>query len=182
MNSFSHYIVGRFLHRYIKREYGIKLGVVRFLYWNIMTDFKKPYSALSHKTDGWENHIRSFAEELRSRAKKGPHAGADISGRLGILCHFFADFFCRVHNADWEGTCRQHIAYEFRLYMFMRKSFAALCETDFSIDIRAGSISGQYEALRKSYLGKEPSFENDVVYTLRACLGAARVVASPSPA
>lgn len=176
MNSFSHYMIGRFLHRYIKREYGIKLGAARFLYWNIMTDFRKPYSALSHRTDGWEKSIRSFAEELVRRARTSPRLGADMTRRLGILCHFFADFFCAPHAPLYQGTYWQHIKYEWALCRYMRQCFSALCRTELagSADHRwdSKSVTACYEALRRLYLSSAPSYENDAVFALRACIGA----------
>jgi hypothetical protein len=185
MNSFSHYMIGRFLLRYIKKEYGIRPGAARFLYWNVMTDFRKPYRSLSHMTDGWDSHVRSFAEELVCSAQAESFSGDDTSMRLGVLCHFYADFFCRAHTEAWEGTYRQHIGYELRLHSFMRKSFKVLCEREYRSDTGvchgADDTNGHYETLRKAYLEEVPSFDSDVIYTLRACLGAVATLMRTTP-
>ncbi len=180
MNSFSHLIVGWCLRSYIKEEYGTKLSAARFLYWNIMTDFRKPYNALPHKADCWESRLKSVIEEMTSRKQAQGYFGPGDSGRLGVLCHFYADFFCHPHTAFFKGSGWQHIRYEFNLYKYMRKSFMRLSASDFSsVTVAcqdAGRIFDHFESLQESYLQKKPSFENDVVYTLRACLGAVAAI------
>jgi hypothetical protein len=149
-----------------------------------MADFRKPYRTPPHKADFWESRLKSDIDELAGRKQKHLRFDAEYSKRLGIICHFYADFFCFVHTAAFNGTSFQHIKYELDLYRFMRKSFAKICGVDFDDDISAcwdtGTIFGHYETLQKSYLKKAQSFENDVVYTLRACLCAVTMVTRAS--
>ncbi len=176
MNSFSHFIIGRFLRRYIIREYGTELSAARFLYWNIMTDFRKPYNTLPHKAGCWESRLKNDIEELLSHKQACRCIVLHDSGPLGVLCHFYADFFCHPHTASYKGTAWQHIRYELALYTYMRKNFVRLSASDFSGIIEpcpdADRIFDHFASLQKSYFEEQPSFENDVVYTLRACLGA----------
>jgi hypothetical protein len=184
MNSFSHYIVGSYLRKYIRREYGIRLSAARFLYWNIMTDFRKPYNMLPHKAACWETRLKSEVEALAGHKQTHGSFGPDYSKHLGVICHFYADFFCFPHTPAYEGTFRQHFRYEWELYIFMRKPIRSLVMTDLDVVSDAcrdtEKIIGGYEALRQSYLSKQPSFENDLVFALRACLGAVTMITRAS--
>lgn len=180
MNSFSHYMIGSYLNKYIKREYGVRLCVGRFLYWNIMADFRKPFNLLSHKTDGWKSHLKSEIEALTGQNQTQTCFSPDYSKRLGVICHFYADFFCYPHAEVYQGTFWQHIKYEWALYRFMQKSFSTLSGIDGDLthntcwDIR--KINAIFETQQKVYLSAPPSFENDVVFTLHACLGAVTMI------
>lgn len=184
MNSFSHYMIGSFLMKYIRKKYGIKLSPIRFLYWNVMTDFRRPYSRQSHQADGLESHVQTETETLAGTKQPTACFGPEYSKSLGVVCHFYADFFCFPHAPVYQGTYWQHIKYEWELYRYMRKSFSSLCRTELEGNADnygdPESITALYEALRRAYLSSTPSFKIDIIFALRACLGAIMMITRAS--
>lgn len=177
MNSFSHFIIGSFISRYIKYNYGVKVRSFRFIYWNIMTDFRKPYRTPPHTVDYWDSRLKDEIFALMLPKQAVSPIEPETSKSLGVICHFYADFFCFPHTDAYEGTYWQHIKYELALYKFMRRSFSKLSNTDFACELNNGwgayEIVNRLKMLQREYLSEPASFDNDIIYTLRACIGAA---------
>lgn len=74
------------------------------------------------------------------------------SMRLGVLAHYVSDFMCYAHSPEFEGTFREHRAYEMEQLAFMEDfGFRSVCSF---YDVREGEELAQ--SLRKAVAGREP--------------------------
>jgi hypothetical protein len=184
MNTFSHMLIGDFLQKYIFEINGVELDTASFVHGNLLPDFLPSYKKLPHTCQSWELYLKRESKTLSEHKQESTRFGPGYSRRLGIICHFYADFFCYAHTEAFQGGACQHFKYEWDLYRFTRKYYPALYWTDFgsgsSANQTAEIISGGFTALQQSYLKEEQAFENDIVYTLRACINAITLITSNS--
>lgn len=184
MNTFSHSMVGDFLQKYLLEQNGIELNMASFIYGNLLPDFKPSYKKLPHAADSWESYIKREIKTLSEHKQTSLRFGPNYSRRLGIICHFYADFFCFPHTEAFEGGTYQHMKYEWELYRFTRQYYPALYWTDFGSQMSPGQnpefIYSGFRALQHTYLREEQAFENDIVYTLRACIDAITMITGNS--
>jgi hypothetical protein len=177
MNSLSHILIGRLLCTYLKQVHGVTLRRGSFLYGSLLPDYLPRYKKVPHKPVYWEAHLRSELALLARRRRAGERPGRGFSMRLGVVCHFLADFFCHPHTGEFSGGSLAHIRYEWALHRFARKNLRALCRTGFGTphDTRltaacggSGGAYARFERLYGAYLAQAPSCLNDVLYTLSA--------------
>lgn len=176
-------MVASFLHRYIREHHGIELCPGNFTYGNLLPDFRPAYKKVPHEREYWARYLKNEITRLSDFKQESPCFGVNYSRRLGILCHFYADFFCFAHTPDFEGGSYAHVRYELALHRHIRDIMPALDGVDFggSTDKRdAGAIQGGFTALQELYLKREPSFDNDIAFTLRACVEAVTAIAGNS--
>jgi hypothetical protein len=178
MNSFSHIRIGNLLNDYLKKNYGVTLCKMSYLYGNLLPDFSRRYKSRPHQPECWENYLKQEYKALLERSRRGMRLGRASSRRLGIISHFLADFFCYPHTNTYAGTSVAHIKYEWHLNAFLRKNledlrrtdFGSVCEDGFESTPGAGGerAFACFEKLYKEYADQEPSYANDVLYTLSA--------------
>lgn len=185
MNSFSHIMIGSLLHKYIKDLNGVELHWASFIYGNLLPDFKPSYKMLPHEPESWERYIKSEINKLSSHRQRHPDFGPNYSRRLGIICHFYADFLCHPHTDAFEGGTYQHMKYEWELFRYKRKNLDALKQplgSCMAEGFAGKKIYARFEALYEDYLQLEPCYENDAVYTLRACADLVSLITAHSVA
>lgn len=185
MNSFSHIVIGRHLHRYIRERHGIELSLAGFLYGNLIPDYLPSYKRLPHTMEYWGNYLESEFGRLSALRHKTARFGMEYSKRLGIICHFYADFFCYAHTKEFTGGAYLHVLYEWALHRHLQEHLSALKEVDFTAGagMRSGDAAGirkRFKALQRQYLKEPASFSYDIAYTLRACIDAVATVAGNS--
>lgn len=173
MNTSSHILMGRFLWEYAEQHYRIRLERKSYLLGNVLPDYCPSFLIRPHYLKNNAGYVQSVIRLLVSRHPSGYHDKKD-SHLLGVLCHFYADFFCCAHSEDFTGGLSEHIAYESRLHRYFVENLDQFGSIRFIAQsvpsAGADEIYRQFEALHSSYLLSHPSFGNDILYTMMACM------------
>ena len=95
---------------------------------------------------------------------------------LGVLCHFYCDSLCFAHNDEFTGGVSEHMKYEKRLHEYFMENLKQTSALRFIIQpassVRANGIYRQYKRVQESYRLSRPSFSNDILYSMMACIEA----------
>ncbi len=173
MNTSSHILMGRFLWEYAEQHYRIRLERKSYLLGNVLPDYCPSFLIRPHYLKNNAGYVQSVIRLLVSRHPSGYYDKKD-SHLLGVLCHFYADFFCCAHSEDFTGGLSEHIAYESRLHRYFVENLDQFGSIRFIAQsvpsAGADEIYRQFEALHSSYLLSHPSFGNDILYTMMACM------------
>ena len=173
MNTSSHVLMGKFLYRYVEEHDGIRLDRRSFLLGNILPDYCPSFLIRPHFLKNHAAHVQKMIRFLLSQ----PVPAFDdkkYSRLLGVLCHFYADFFCCAHRESFAGGLPEHIAYETKLHRYFTENLEQLESIRFITQFRsaeqAGGLYRQFEALHSSYLLSHSSFGNDLLFAMTACI------------
>jgi hypothetical protein len=172
MNTLSHVLLGRLLHQYIKDMTGIQLDKGSFILGNALPDFTSFYLSKPHYLDSWIDYLQDEISTLTAGCLADNKAGRDESKRLGVICHFFADFFCYAHTQKFTGGTLMHMRYEWRLYRHTRRFVPVNTEQTQWHKCMAESaeaIYSNFKKLQAAYHEAKPSFHNDLCFSFQAC-------------
>ena len=173
MNKSSHILMGRFLYQYAERHYKIRLEPRSYILGNILPDYSPSFLIRPHFLKNNAAHVQNIIRLLLSRH---PSAYNDkkYSRLLGVLCHFYADFFCHVHREDFTGSLSEHFAYEKKLNRYFMENLNRFGSLHFITQpvpvTRAEDIYRRFETLHSGYLLSHSSFGNDLMYAMIACI------------
>lgn len=115
-------------------------------------------------------------EEIEALSYRTPELNISIkeySRRLGVICHYIADFFCYPHSVNFDQGSLSHIYYEYMLHRYLISKLDELkyrqlvCSQGLANCPQA--VNESIDELQIEYLGAEPAFSNDIMYTLRMC-------------
>lgn len=180
MNAFSHMLISNFLTKYLREQNGIIVSRGSFLAGNLLPDFSPSYKKLAHAPDCWAGYIKRELEQLSDLKQESTRFDRYYSRRLGVVCHFYADFFCYPHTEAYNGSSYQHMKYEWELYRYTRQNYSRITrviyEAGSTADKDVETLDAGFKILLKEYLHQEQSFENDIIYTLMACAAAVTTV------
>jgi hypothetical protein len=114
MNSPSHFLIGSFLYKFLKEEYGIVLEEESFLRGNVLPDYS-PLAVMHPHFCGSSRYIQ--------RGRKSWQTGAALAtvGKsiqtIGDLCHYSRTssvLHSRRFNREWSITCNNvELLYQF---------------------------------------------------------------------
>jgi hypothetical protein len=180
MNTFSHVLLGRMLYRYIKEKTGFHLKSGSFILGNVLPDFNSFYLSKPHYQDSWEPYLRDEISKLAALRQDGESVSREASKRLGIICHFYADFFCHAHTRMFEGGTLVHMKYEWALFRYSRRRYVPANKKPRQDCPSActDEICLNYSLLHRKYLEERPSFEHDMNYSFQACAEAVMLILS----
>ena len=173
LNSFNHLLIGTYLYHYLNKNYGISLRKTSFLYGCVCPDFWPSVVLNPHYT---KNHVFRLQQivtklSLERRTRMDLHRKR-FSLQLGILCHYYSDFFCYAHNKHFSGTSAQHVSYECKLHKYFKEHINQLHATKLVPDDRTlTSISGIHHHIadmHRQYIHSAPHPELDMVYSIKA--------------
>lgn len=170
MNSLNHVLIGTVVYEYIKDKYGIILDRESFLKGNTCPDhsiaFLRP-----HRMRFCSRMVRKKINRL-CRGHWGV-VGKKASKKIGILCHYYSDFFCRAHNPRFGGSLKDHVRYEEELLQFMKDNYAAFRTIDYipedSIADSAAEIYCRMRTLFLSRPNQQGNYELELLLAVRAC-------------
>ncbi len=184
MNTFSHTLIGKIILKHLEEQAGIELDRRGFLYGNVLPDFRRYYKRRPHKTTAWESYLKREIQELTQLKQTGKRFSRGYSKRLGVICHFYSDFFCYAHTQGFKENTYGHMKYEWELDRKFRKNAVRLYQSDLGgiafPASSAESIYEDFETLQTKYLESGPDFMRDLLFTLRACAGVVKSVAESS--
>lgn len=186
MNTFSHIAIGNYLQLILKENYGIELNLGSFVLGNLLPDMWPTYKKVPHTKTYWTDYFKSEFEKLSAHKQKSASFDRDYSRRLGIMCHFYADFFCFPHTAAYAGGSCYHMKYEWELHRKLYEYLDQMSGEDLwgstTEDPSAAEILDGFTALQEEYNRAESSYFTDVAFTLRACVAMITAVAGNSVA
>lgn len=173
MNTFSHIMIGKLLYSYLSSEYGIRLNKKYFVRGNYSPDFTVGLLVKPHYMKYKLGFVEREIEALSDLRLDSAEIGREPSKRLGILCHYLADFFCLAHSEGFDRNMIVHVDYERRLHRFLASKRAALSsirylpETDGRIP--PGKIRARLGEYHADYLRASRSMGNDIVFSIQVC-------------
>jgi hypothetical protein len=173
MNKAAHVFLGKYLCAYVKEEAGIMLDRESFLFGCVLPDLCLNFLIKPHVVENYSACLQGRIQNLLSIKQSSVLFGKDYSKNLGIICHYYTDFFCFPHRRDYAGDIVSHVQYEKDLYRYLQ-SEAVLQAEPMLMPQRRGEASeemllGSLKALQEMYLSQCPSFNNDITYCLKAC-------------
>lgn len=170
MNSSNHILIGTIVYEYLKEKYGIVLHESSFLKGNTCPDhgisFLRPH------------RMRYCNRMVRKKTVKLCQADWGImstkaSKKIGILCHYYADFFCCAHNPQFSGNLKEHVRHEDQLLRFMDENYAAFRQIDYVPTINfpysASEINNRMRNLFKEKPIREDDYKMELVCAIQAC-------------
>lgn len=174
MNTFSHIAIGKLLCAYLEREYGIVLDKTSFVRGNYLPDFSVGLITQPHYLKYRLGFVLHEMTALCARRDAPEAAGRDYSLRLGVLCHYIADFFCFAHSEDFTQNMALHVDYEQRLHRYLMRHRRALEAARFMPEGRsradAAALGSRMLAYHTDYRRAARSPGNDLVFTLQVCV------------
>jgi len=174
MNTFSHILIGKLLYVYMKSEYGICLDRKSFVRGNYLPDFSIGLVTSPHYIKYKLKFVEREIAALSERHFMSADIGKENSRRLGIICHYIADFFCFAHSERFCESMAAHVDYERRLHRFLMVKQSVLSGIRFLPDPRHGanpaSISAALGEYHADYMRASRSMGNDVVFSLQVCI------------
>jgi len=172
MNKYSHIMVGELLYEHMKTVQGIHLEKDSFIRGNVIPDFSYYAIAHPHFMKLSLGYIQSEIAALSETYIESALIGSDYSLRLGIICHYYADYFCYAHSSGYKQAVVNHLKYEHLLYEYFRDNYALIAQTEFSfscgIKRNADEISEEMLALHAEYSSTKPSYDADLKYAIKA--------------
>lgn len=180
--------MGKLLHQRIEKNFGIRLNRAAFIWGNILPDFRPSFLARPHYLENNAAYIQKQIQNLLNKKQQAEPMGGSYSKNLGVICHYYADFFCFAHSPAFPRNLTLHLKYEEDLYRYFLENYAAFSETGAGVkaeqgEVDAGFVYGRFTRLHAEYLGQPPSYQNDLTHCIRACVKAAALLAAtPKPA
>lgn len=169
MNSPNHVLIGCVIYEYLREKYGITLKKSSFLKGNTCPD---------HGISFFRPHRMKYCSRMvQKKTAKLFGGGRPInrrnSKRIGILCHYYSDFFCCAHDPRFSGSLREHRRYENRLLCFMSEHYDAFRRIDYVPDAvkpeTAREISARMNLLLCGRPTAEGDYEAELFCAIRAC-------------
>ena len=175
MNTPNHLTIGNYLYSYLETHYGISLRKASCLYGCVCPDFRPRVVLKPHHVENYLFHLQQVVTQMSlQRRTNADLYSKRLSLRLGILCHYYSDFFCFAHNTHYTGTSAQHVSYEHKLHMYFKEHMDVLDTLELVPQDRTlTAISGihrQIADLHQQYMQAEPNMELDMIYSIKACL------------
>jgi hypothetical protein len=175
MNTFTHLLLGKAVYEQLSKQ-GILLNKKAFLWGNLKPDFTTSLLYYPHTANFCRKKINQgiwTLSQVRPYEITTPWYGE----RLGILCHFMADYFCFVHNEGFTGSRRQHMWYESRQHMIARRHiWPALSVSSPPYLLSANIILHKIHSQHRLYCSRYPDMKQDLDQAFLACFYGVRSI------
>ena len=175
MNTCSHVLVGNLLYEHLKAEQGIYLEKSSFISGNVIPDRTSLAVIHPHFMKFSLGFVQEEIESLSDIYLESAFVGSDYSKRLGIICHYYADFFCYAHSNGYKQVVVNHIKYERLLYEYFQNNYEKIAGMKYvfseGISRSAFEINEKTKLIHAKYADIEPSYGKDLTYALQACAG-----------
>lgn len=117
----------------------------------------------------WEDRSPQVFKKIRKYEGKSQHFFFFFL-KYGCLLHYIEDFFTWTHNSSYEGTIREHVNYEYRLYDYMvsREGQPGI-DGDLNLSAHmpvqtAEQLISRVNDLHETYMETEPEMVTDQYY------------------
>jgi len=173
-------MIGEVLLKYIRDNYGLNLDREAFLFGCVFPDYGVKFIAKPHLLKNYAQCVKNHIQGLLGTKLESAVVCSRYSRRLGIISHFYADFFCAPHNRYIPGGVSGHVKYERELWHYTKTHVRALTGKDHNMvheapgaggdSISPAFIFSRFERLHSAYLKEAPGFETDLSYCIEACV------------
>ena len=177
MKKTSHLLMGRLLLEYAEKHFGVTLNERRFLLGNVLPDYLPSFLSRPHFLKYSTDHVKKLTQKLVLRiplAYESRKRRAKYVLRLGMLCHFYTDFFCHAHSPRFHAGPAKHTMYESALAQYFRENYESLRELTVLANAEAGmdaaEIFARFELLQEKYMEAEQAFLQDIMFGFYACV------------
>ncbi len=176
MNKRTHIQLGRIVFRFVESKLGIPLKKSSFLFGNILPDVYLSFLTRPHTIGHTLDLVDSKIEKLMAQTYDNAYIGRRFSRRLGVICHYYADYFCYPHSPAYTGDIKDHVVYEKTLWRYIKEAYAAadaeeLCGGRITLDA-AEDAGTCLIRLQAEYGAAKPSFDLDLRCGILACIQA----------
>lgn len=170
MNSPNHILIATIVYEYIKDHFGIVLDKSSFLKGNTCPDhgisFLRP-----HRIKYCNRMVRKKTIKLCS-ADRGV-INEKASKKIGILCHYYSDFFCYAHSPKFGGSLKDHIRYEDGMLQFMYENYSEFQKIEYvpnpAFPLRAADINNRMRRLIYERTSLNGDYGMELVCAIQAC-------------
>lgn len=173
MKTESHVLIGHIVSDYVKAQFGIVLDERNFVRGNVLPDRRITFLTRPHFLKYNAGLVQRKIYRLLNNKIDGGAVGGQISKRLGILCHYYTDFFCFAHSPRFKGGLAAHRSYEERLHHYLTAHLSELGgPLPAAPDCNgpdAKTVYARFGSLHDGYTQAACSFENDLAYSIYAC-------------
>lgn len=175
MQKATHRRIGRMIADDLARIRGIRLDMTAFETGCVLPDKRLRYMVLHPHFFGKSfSYLCRLIRRTLRETQNGLLDFAEFSLRLGIICHYIADFFCQAHNVPGYMGYRAHRRYELALGGSMGDAgvHAALRRAQSHraryLSIKPWTISQWLWRTHREYRMNPPSHQNDMEYAVTA--------------
>jgi hypothetical protein len=168
----SHIHIGSVIYACLKDRFGITLDKGSFLSGCVLPDINQFYS-LGHPhfprlSMSFVQREIAYLSETYPEDENGK-ISPEYSVLFGIICHYYADFFCHAHNSGFRQLIFNHVKYEYRLQKYLKANIGRIYKSlDLFSDIGGSTdeINNNFLRLHSEYSNMKHSFETDIAFTL----------------
>ncbi len=175
MEKQSHIVISRIVRGQLQQQYGIQLAPGSFTLGNILPDLIPAFLYRPHFLRYCRNYVQRLIRSLLPRSESVWN-DCLTSLMMGVLCHFYTDFFCYVHTNRFHGGLRLHLLYEKQLHRFLLDHLSELETPSLSLEMQGGlgmeDIWVRFEAQQERYYKSTPSLDNDLRCAVLSCVEA----------
>lgn len=176
MIIWTHRLMAEYVFEAVSASHRDILDRKAFIRGNILPDLNSRHRQFRHCTHDCWDYLESLAEEM-DRLLCSTERGSE---KMGIMCHFIADFFCMVHNRPYSETVSllDHVLYEYQLHrlyraMSRKKTLfqgTSVISQPVHIDSCHQWIKTRLSVMHRDYLNKQPDLQRDLTGALSACV------------
>lgn len=176
MIIWTHRLMAEFVFETVSSSRQGVLDRKAFIHGNMLPDLNSRYRQFRHYTHDCWSYLELLTEEMDNLICSTVCG----SEKMGVICHFIADFFCKVHNQPYleELSLLDHVVYEYQLHRLYRNSFcdkelfAASSANPQGLDIVSGRqwLDTRLSAMHRDYLESQPDMEKDIAGAISACV------------
>lgn len=161
MFFFSHIIISKALYSVFTGE--VEIDKQAFRYGNIKPDIPSQ-KRNRHTLESCLTTVCNYSEQIMEEKL----SLMDFSVRLGEVCHYVCDFFCYYHlNNEIHDRRLNHFLYELRLhYKLLELLSSHRLKASHSGVESSKDIYSIILEMRKDYLSRPQSMENDINYAV----------------
>ncbi len=172
MNPITHILMGKIGCKYADSR-NLPLNPIAFIWGNVLPDFHPRHAFASHKA-AKGGCLEKTKQRLQKLLNNPPRNSARLSKELGMLCHYYTDFFCHPHTSNFSGSLSEHVVYEYKLLRYAQSRMELLenlsIQTDeLPVALDAEELFDLLEDRRKFFLTQTPNFGVEMYWALEGC-------------
>lgn len=151
MNPANHMLIASVVYDAVSRVDPGLLARAAFYWGNIAPDIAPTQAFRSHRA----KFRLGMVNQKLARTMAAAGDDCDVwrrSYRLGVLCHYYADFCCYAHGDDYPKNLVRHMRHEHQLSRYARRRRELLEQLDFvweKLPEESGALLGRLEAKRR---------------------------------
>ena len=173
MNKRTHIMLGRIIHQFAEAKLGIRLHRGSFVFGNVLPDIYFSFVTRPHTIDHTLEMVSKKIAKLMNMKQTDAYSSRDFSRRLGVICHYYADYFCYPHTNRYPGDLKDHVIYEKALCRYFLETYSAanaeaLCGGRVALSSTEDAEKSLMR-LQDEYNASNPSFDQDLRYSITVC-------------